>query len=614
MNKQTYRLVFSRLRGMLVAVEETATGNGKKVNGETSPRRAIRGGRGIVAQFALRHAALGALTFAGTVTAGHAQIVPDGAHAPSVIQTQSGLPQVNINRPSGAGVSLNTYGQFDVQKPGAILNNSPTIVQTQQAGYVNGNPNFQPGQSASIIVNQVNSNNPSQLRGYVEVAGRRAEVVIANSSGLIVGGGGFINTSRAILTTGTSTFGASGNLTGFDVTGGQITVQGAGLNASNVDQVDLIARAVQANAAIYGNTLNIVAGANHVDHDTLAATPIAGNGPPPAVSIDVSQLGGMYANRIFLASNEYGVGVSNAGVIAAQAGDLTLTTQGRLVLSGHASASGNVALSAAGGVANSGTTYAQQGVSVNTAADLTNSGTLAAQQNTSVNAGSVNSTGTLAAGINNDGSIATAGDLTVVATGSLAATGQNAAGGNATLQGASANLAGSQTSATGNLTLVANAGDLDLAGATASAGGRIDATAQGTLIDAGGTISAGLQTEVTAATLNNNAGTISANQLTVSVTNLTNSGGRISQTGTGTTAINVSGTLNNSNGSLQTNSAGLTLTPGTLINDHGTMTDSGTGTLSISTGTLSNNGGTLATNGALDVNAGAVSNEGGKLA
>ncbi|SIO44100.1 hemagglutinin repeat-containing protein [Paraburkholderia phenazinium] len=613
MNKQTYRLVFSRLRGMLVAVEETATGNGKKVNGETSPRRAIRGGRGIVAQFALRHAALGALTFAGTVTAGHAQIVPDGAHAPSVIQTQSGLPQVNINRPSGAGVSLNTYGQFDVQKPGAILNNSPTIVQTQQAGYVNGNPNFQPGQSASIIVNQVNSNNPSQLRGYVEVAGRRAEVVIANSSGLIVGGGGFINTSRAILTTGTPTFGANGNLTGFDVTGGQITVQGAGLNASNVDQVDLIARAVQANAAIYGNTLNIVAGANHVDHDTLAATPIAGNGPPPAVSIDVSQLGGMYANRIFLASNEYGVGVSNAGVIAAQAGDLTLTTQGRLVLSGHASASGNVALSAAGGVANSGTTYAQQGVSVNTAADLTNSGTLAAQQNTSVNAGSVNSTGTLAAGINNDGSIATAGDLTVVATGSLAATGQNAAGGNATLQGASANLAGSQTSATGNLTLVANAGDLDLAGATASAGGRIDATAQGTLIDAGGTISAGLQTEVTAATLNNNAGTISANQLTVSVTNLTNSGGRISQTGTGTTAINVSGTLDNSNGSLQTNSAGLTLTPGTLINDHGTMTDSGTGTLSISTGTLSNNGGTLATNGALDVNAGAVSNEGGKL-
>ncbi|HEY4137474.1 MAG TPA: hypothetical protein VGN65_03395, partial [Casimicrobiaceae bacterium] len=61
-------------------------------------------------------------------------IVPSGPNAPTVIPTQSGLPQVNINRPSGAGVSMNTYGQFDVQRNGAILNNSPAIVQTQQAG------------------------------------------------------------------------------------------------------------------------------------------------------------------------------------------------------------------------------------------------------------------------------------------------------------------------------------------------------------------------------------------------------------------------------------------------------------------------------------------------
>jgi filamentous hemagglutinin len=35
----------------------------------------------------------------------HAQIVPGGTHAPSVMQTQNGLPQVDINRPSSAGVS-----------------------------------------------------------------------------------------------------------------------------------------------------------------------------------------------------------------------------------------------------------------------------------------------------------------------------------------------------------------------------------------------------------------------------------------------------------------------------------------------------------------------------
>ncbi|WP_307844385.1 hypothetical protein [Ralstonia syzygii] len=134
------------------------------------------------------------------------------------------------------------------------------------------------------------------------------------------------------------------------MTGGQITVQGAGLNASNVDQVDLIARAVQANAAVYANTLNVIAGANQVDRNTLTATPIAGAGAAPALGIDVSQLGGMYANKILLASTERGVGVSLRGVAAAQAGDLTLTAQGQLVLAGTTSATGNLRANAHGDI------------------------------------------------------------------------------------------------------------------------------------------------------------------------------------------------------------------------------------------------------------------------
>ncbi|WP_196303671.1 two-partner secretion domain-containing protein, partial [Ralstonia solanacearum] len=40
-----------------------------------------------------------------------------------------------------------------------------------------------PGGSARIIVNQVTSTSPSTLQGYLEVAGPRAEVVIANPNG-----------------------------------------------------------------------------------------------------------------------------------------------------------------------------------------------------------------------------------------------------------------------------------------------------------------------------------------------------------------------------------------------------------------------------------------------
>jgi filamentous hemagglutinin len=69
---------------------------------------------------------------------------------------------------------------------------------------------------------------------------------------LSVNGGGFINTSRAIFTTGSPVMDSSGNLTGFNVTGGQITVQGSGLNATNTDQVELLARG---SFAASGNTM-----------------------------------------------------------------------------------------------------------------------------------------------------------------------------------------------------------------------------------------------------------------------------------------------------------------------------------------------------------------------
>ncbi|ORC51240.1 filamentous hemagglutinin [Burkholderia sp. A27] len=566
MNKNCYRVVFNRARGAFMVVQEN--GSSERAAGISQTSNVSSASPAL--RVTWQPLAFAAALLFGLPQISFSQIVPSGAGT-QVIQTQNGLPQVNIARPSGAGVSVNNYSQFDVQKPGAILNNSPVLVNTQQAGYINGNPNFGAGQSARIIVNQVNSANPSQFRGYVEVAGNRAQVVLANPSGIVVDGGGFINTSRATLTTGTPFYGADGSLAGYNVSRGLISVQGAGLNATNVDQVDLISRAVQANAAIYANNLNVIAGANQVNHETLAATPIAGDGAAPAIAIDVSQLGGMYANRVFLVSNEFGVGVANAGTIAAQAGDLTLQSNGQLILTGRTNASGNLIASAAG-VQNSGTTYAQQNLSLSTGGALSNTGTLAAQRNTTINAGSINSSGTLGAGVNNDGTVGNSGDLNLSSSGQLTATGQNVAGENASISGGSVNLAGSQTGTNGVLNVSA------------------------------------------AQTFDTSGAAVTAAQLALTATDLINRGGKLTQTGTGDTKINVAGTLDNTNGSLQTNSASLTLAPGALVNNSGTITDSGNGTLAISTGSLSNNGGSIATNGALNINSGAVSNQDGKLA
>ncbi|AXF20261.1 cell surface protein [Burkholderia pyrrocinia] len=531
MNKNHYRLVFSRVRGMLVAVEETASASGNAGRGEIG--FAVRSPH-VFASFTLRHVALAVLVAAGVMPIwANAQVVAGGAHAPSVIQTQNGLQQVNINRPGSSGVSMNTYNQFDVPKPGIILNNSPINVQTQLGGIIGGNPNFQAGDAARLIVNQVNSNNPSFIRGKVEIGGAAAQLVIANQAGLVVDGGGFINTSRATLTTGNPNFAPDGSLAGFNVNQGLISVVGAGLDTANVDQVDLLARAVQINAKAYAKTLNVVAGSNQVDYNTLSATRIAGNGAAPAIAIDVSQLGGMYANRVFLVSSENGVGVANAGDIAAQAGDLTLQANGRLVLSGQTNAVGNMSLSASGGIQNSGVTYGKQSVTVNTGADLTNSGALTAQQNLTANVGSLNSTGTLGAGINADSTVGTSGDLSVTGNGHLTATGTNSAAGNATFTGSGVDLSNSATAANGNLALSATAGDVNLTGSTASAKGTVNAQASGTVINDRGDLSSG-------------AG------MTLGGGNLSNQSGRANSQGP--LSVQMAGTVSNQNGMLSSQS------------------------------------------------------------
>ncbi|SDP71420.1 Extended Signal Peptide of Type V secretion system, partial [Ralstonia sp. 25mfcol4.1] len=151
MNRLCYRIVFNRTRAMVMAVAETASGHagGKPRGRRGSARHAPPG----VAWLGVPAVKLAVWACMGLPMVAGAQIVADpnaGANRPTVINTPNGLPQVNITRPSGAGVSTNHYTQFDVNKGGAILNNSPVITNTQQAGYINGNPNLLPGGSARI--------------------------------------------------------------------------------------------------------------------------------------------------------------------------------------------------------------------------------------------------------------------------------------------------------------------------------------------------------------------------------------------------------------------------------------------------------------------------------
>ncbi|HQE38907.1 MAG TPA: filamentous hemagglutinin N-terminal domain-containing protein, partial [Zoogloea sp.] len=468
MNKHRYRIVFNKTRGMPMAVAESAHSHGGagESDGAAAPQAGSPARR---AAFALSTLALGVLLIAGGIgwaPRAAAQIVADrsapGARQATVLNTANGVLQVNIQTPSAAGVSHNVYSRFDVPASGVVLNNSRTGANTQLGGLVPGNP-WLAGGTARVILNEVNASNPSQLRGYIEVGGERAEVVIANPAGIVCDGCGFINASRGTLTTGTPRLN-NGSLDGFRVEGGSIAVLGAGLDASRSDYTALIARAVELNAGVWARDLRVSTGAAEVSADAASASPVAAAGPAPAFALDVALLGGMYANKITLVGSEAGLGMRSAGNIGAAAGEVQVTFDGRLENSGQIAAAGLIRLNTTGGIANSGRLYAAGDASLSTAADIANSGLVAARGNLELGAARIDGSAAsaLIAGLLEDGSLG-AGQIQAAA-GTIAVHGQHLARSAIRFSADSLSLAGSET-AGARLDLVARAGDIDASGA-----------------------------------------------------------------------------------------------------------------------------------------------------
>lgn len=364
-----------------------------------------------------------------------APIMPDNqapiTERPLVQETANHIPLVNITAPTNGGVSMNKYEQFNVETQGAILNNSYTVSKTELAGFVQGNSNMMNG-TAKVIVNQVTSDTPTSMNGYLEVAGQRASVVVANPNGIAVNGGGFLNTSHAVLTTGKPELDAVGNVTKYRVEDGRISINGAGLDAKTTDSVAILSRAADINAGIWANELAVRNGVNDVDANTLDATSVEGAIQPsngaststsssgsgltsshtkPVIALDVAAVGGMYANHISLVGTEHGVGVNVAGVVAG-------TQSFSLDANGHVSVSGTLqsdkALSATANAIDNSKTIASGGTLAIDTKDLTNTGFI-----TSVGHGqlkvdhTLDNRHTIAAGANTEGAITTNGSLSI---------------------------------------------------------------------------------------------------------------------------------------------------------------------------------------------------------
>ncbi|WP_242167114.1 MULTISPECIES: filamentous hemagglutinin N-terminal domain-containing protein [unclassified Pseudomonas] len=489
--------------------------------------------------------------------------------APStgLAQAGNGVPIVNIAAPNANGLSHNQFHDYNVGANGVILNNSTNRTEsTQLGGIILGNPNFK-GTAANIILNEVNGGSPSQLRGYTEVAGQSAHVIVANPYGISCNGCGFINTPQATLTTGKAVI-ENGQINRYQVDRGSVAIEGAGLNASNVDQFEIITRATTINAQIQAKKLAIVAGRNDVDARTLNATARAADGSQaPDLAIDSSALGGMYVGAVKLVGTEAGVGVRLSGDMVA-GGDIQIDAAGNVVM-GQTSAGTAVNVKAQS-VEAKGAVYAGTDLAIKTQGALTNQQTLAAKDSITLDAGGrLTNNGIIEAGVNPDNTRNTQGDVRLTAQA------------------------------------------LDNTGKTVIASRDLSVTT-GELANQRGTLSAQRAAQLNATQIDNqNQGRIlSAGSLGINADQLLNSqGGLVTSTGNLTAGI---GQLINRNGELSSQ-AQVTLQLAALDNVAGLVSAGQSLTLN-ATGPVNNQHGTVRGDVRLDLKAGHVDNsEGGRI-
>ena len=303
----------------------------------------------------------------------------------TVGQAGNGITLVNVADPSAGGVSRNDYTNFNVPQNGVILNNSYQMSNTKLGGYVPGNANMMRG-SANVIVNEVTSHNPTDMKGFIEVAGRKASVVVANPNGITVDGGGFINTDRAVLTTGKTEYDSKGNLNSYRVEQGRISINGNGLNAKDANALQILTEATNVNAGVWANTIETRTGKNTIDANTLNTQKI---GDSSNVGLDVSAIGGMYANSITMKGTNTGLGVNVKGVVSSTQAS-SITSDGKIIVDGGVTSNGNTTLAGQGvTINNNGVVQGDVSTTVNSQETVNNSGLINSGKTTDIKAKSV---------------------------------------------------------------------------------------------------------------------------------------------------------------------------------------------------------------------------------
>ena len=258
-----------------------------------------------------------------------AEVVPDPASIGTrATKTASGIDQLDIAAPNKNGTSYNSLKELQVSEQGLILNNNKDIVaNTKIAGYVARNRNLDNSIAANLIITEVTGKNRTNINGTVEVAGKKADLVMANRNGVYVNGGNFLNTDRVTLTTGSLEM-KNGDLVAINVSQGQIGIGEKGLNALNLTELELLGKTIDVSGVIKASKetrLLVSAGGQTYEYKTKE---VKSKGETyKGIAIDGKSVGSMYAGKIDIISNDKGAGVNTKGDLVS-VDDIVITANG----------------------------------------------------------------------------------------------------------------------------------------------------------------------------------------------------------------------------------------------------------------------------------------------
>lgn len=565
----------------------------------------------------------------------------NAANQPGVGASGNGVPLINIVTPNGAGLSHNKYSDFNVGPNGAILNNSnQDLLRSQLGGLVQGNGNLRNSGPANVILNEVTGSSRSVLEGAVEVHGKSANVVIANPHGLTCNGCGFINTPRVTLSTGVPEIGADGSLSGLRVEGGDVRIGANGADLGSVNIFDIVSRKIAIDGPVKaGGDLTLVAGRNSYAYQSGLVTPLASDGDEPAIAIDSSLLGGMYAGSIKIISTDKGAGVKMSGQMAANAGAMTLSSDGKLTLGKAQAKQAITARSQKQAVRVESTLFSDEAITLEglSGVELADSALVVAKGDVSLRGETValGVDALAASGTDSSGQQVATGTLSIEASTLDAGKGQLAAGGLLTIRAGTLDL--TRADDTGRDTLrsrsdiVIEASSIDARNGYITAGNDLTVkSTQNLSLNDGRYVSAGMllaqAAQLTSSaslaaksvakleTLDGNldhSGEIAGNGGTVlsSAQDIANSGRVVS---TDKVTLTAAGTLRNSSAGLVAADGGVSASAGKIVNDGSIAAQGGTLDVAAQSG-LSNVGTLLSMKGANVTAGGVIDNFGDML-